>query len=49
MVGFLGVAHADMAKAVEHAFVGDNAVGERELMADIVDDVGHNRSDCDLA
>src|ERR1700694_4885668 len=36
-----GVAHADMAEAVEHAFVGDDAIGEGELIAGLVERIGH--------
>jgi hypothetical protein len=30
-----------MAEAVEHALVGDDAVGERERVAGFIDGVGH--------
>ena len=43
-LGIGRVAHADMAEGVEHAFVGENAVGEREFGDEIVQRVGHNRS-----
>ena len=33
--------HADMAEGVEHAFVGENAVGERELRDQIGQIFGH--------
>src|SRR5262245_54986760 len=37
------MAHADVAETVEHALVRDDAVGERELIADVVDDAGHEQ------
>ena len=33
--------HADMAEGVDHALVGDNAVGERELAAGFEKRIGH--------
>ena len=30
-VGIVGMAHADVPEGVEHALVGDDAVGDREL------------------
>ena len=35
------MAHADMAEGVDHAFVGDDAVGERELGAGFGKLIGH--------
>src|SRR6188474_855395 len=35
------MAHADMAEGVDHPFVRYDAVGERELVADFVDGIGH--------
>ena len=35
------MAHADMAEGVDHALVGDDAVGERELAAGFGEIVGH--------
>src|SRR5262249_37809613 len=35
------MAHADMAEAVEHAFMRDDAVGERELVAGLGEGVWH--------
>ena len=35
------MAHADMAEGVEHVFVGEHAVGERDLVADVGEIVGH--------
>ena len=35
---------ADMTKGVEHAFVGENAVGKRQLRDDVVEFIGHDRS-----
>src|SRR5262245_22439661 len=35
------MAHADMAEGVEHAFVRQHAVGERELIADVGQIIGH--------
>jgi len=35
--------HADMAEAVEHAFMRDDAVGERKLVAGVVEGIGHGR------
>ena len=37
------MAHADMAEGVEHAFVGDDAVGKREFGAGFGERVGHGR------
>ena len=31
------MAHADMAESIENAFVGQNAVGERKLVARLVE------------
>ena len=35
------MAHADVAEAVEHAFMRDDAVGERELVAGFSEGIGH--------
>jgi len=35
------MAHADMAEGVEHAFVRQHAVGERNLAAGVVETIGH--------
>ena len=37
------VAHADMAEGVEHAFVRQHAVGERDLVADVGKIIWHGR------
>ena len=42
-VRVVGMAHADMAEGVDDAFVGDDAVGERELGADFCKLIGHGR------
>jgi hypothetical protein len=38
------MSHADMAEAVEHAFMRDDSVGERQLIAGLVEGIGHGRS-----
>ncbi len=38
------VAHADMPECVEHAFVSDDPVGERELPASLLEDSSHGNS-----
>jgi hypothetical protein len=35
------VAHADMAEGIEHAFVRQHAIGERDLIADVGKIIGH--------
>ena len=40
-VWIFGMAHADMAERVEHAFMRDHAVGNRELVADVGKRHGH--------
>ena len=39
-----GMADADMTEAVEHAFMGDDPVGQRQLIAGFVEDIRHGRS-----
>ena len=36
------MAHADMAEGVEYAFVGENAVGERQFLDQIGHFIGHD-------
>src|SRR5208283_2136071 len=40
------MAHADVAEGVEHAFVGEDAIGERKLLDDIGQFIGHDYSPC---
>jgi len=35
------MAHADVAESVEHAFMRDDAIGERQLIAGLGERVGH--------
>ena len=37
------MAHADMTERVEHAFMGEDAVGQRKLRDDIGQSVGHGQ------
>jgi hypothetical protein len=39
--GIAGVAAADMAEGVEHAFMGENAVGDGKLVAHLGEGIGH--------
>ena len=37
------MAHADMAEGVDHAFMGDNLIGERQFGAGFGELIGHGR------
>src|SRR5262245_8500160 len=41
VTGIFRMTHAHMAEAVEHALVGNNAVGNRKRVAGVFDGVGH--------